>query len=599
MAAGLILSAEQPIFLAIAPLLVALASFGFAQKFQAIINQPQAKTNELVDSSPVFFWEYDVEARRITTVSGKSEKITGYAPREIRDMGLKRLVEATASFDSSSSAMRQFVDFVASAEQQTSVVTNMLTKSGEQRIFQHQLSRQGSKVSGVTSDVTQVRQATDDMSYNAEHDRLTNLANRSSLEAIVRELIEQDQEFNVLMLSINQFRQIYDTMGHQVGDAVLRQLAHRYRNGLAGAKLIARFASDKFVVVVEGAARGETMATAGELARLTETKLEVKGLQLAVIPTIGIASYPDHGATPETLLQRSEIAISQALKEAKKVTFYSQAPDSISVERLTLSAAISDGIDFGEFELWYQPKINLRTSAIAGAEGLARWRHPQKGILLPDDFLELVKLSGEYHRFTDLVIETGIEAVSVCAKAGHPIPISVNLAALSFLNKDLAAKISSTLKAHAVKPNMFTVEITESDLFDEQGKHADVFNELHELGLGISIDDFGTGHSSLTRLKELPVSELKLDQSFIKDLNNEPDDLIIVQNVIDLASSLGHSTIAEGVEDAEIIETLKRLGCMGVQGFFYAKPMPLSEFIEFVQEWPQGTQVDLTTSQTL
>ena len=273
----------------------------------------------------------------------------------------------------------------------------------------------------------------------------------------------------------------------------------------------------------------------------------------------------------------------EAKRRGDRVRVFERAPTELTARRMTLSATIGTGLDRGEFELWYQPKIRLGSGAIVGAEGLVRWHHPDRGLLAPADFLELVTLAGEYHRLTDAVIAQGIGAAATWARAGHELGVSVNLASASFFDDELPDRLRAQLDANGVPARRLTLELTEVDVLDDPARHLAVFEGLERLGVGIAIDDFGTGHSSLVRLRDLPVTEVKLDRSFVARLANDPDDLIIVRAVVELAGALGLGTVAEGVEDEETAAILSAIGCPLAQGYLWAPPMPFDELTRLIE----------------
>ena len=373
-----------------------------------------------------------------------------------------------------------------------------------------------------------------------------------------------------------------DTLGHPVGDQLLKVLAARFR-GTVHADVIARLGGDEFAFLLAADVTAESaVELANDIAQLTDQRIELNRITLSVSGSIGVAIAPQHGTDPETLMQHADIAMYQAKANHDSVSVFVETPDNLSVERLSLTSELSSAISRHEFELFFQPKLDLSSGRVIGAEGLARWRHPTRGILAPDQFLELLSLSGDYHRFTDEMIGEGIGFADRCHRGGHQIEIAVNLSSMSFFDQELPGRIAALLDLHQVPANCLTLEITEADILDESQMPQATFARLAELGVGLSIDDFGTGYSSLVRLRQLPVSELKIDQSFVKGLGTEPEDLIIVRAIIDLASVLGHQTVAEGVESQEVADILLSLGCNVVQGYHFGAPMPADQFVEWL-----------------
>ncbi len=392
------------------------------------------------------------------------------------------------------------------------------------------------------------------------------------------------------MIDLDRFKEVNDTLGHPVGDRLLQILAERFTEALPGADVVARLGGDEFAVLLTGGVtRAEAVMAARKIARATEQKMEIDRVKLSISPSIGVVLAPEHGTTADEIIRHADIAMYDAKRRGEAVRVFESTPDDLTLDRLTLSAAISSALSNDQFELWYQPKFCLQTRAIVGAEALARWRHPERGMLQPSQFLELISLAGEYHRFTDQVLEQGIATAAHCIERGHTIEMAVNLSSLSFFDQRLPARLDAQLRHYGLDPRRFTLEITEADILDEAGSHFGVFDRLQELGVGISIDDFGTGYSSLVRLRELPVTEVKLDRSFVSNLHRDPEDMIIVQTVVDLALALGHRTVAEGVEIEATAELLASIGCETAQGFLFAKPMPIDHFLTFLETWEHGT----------
>lgn len=543
--------------------------------------------NELIDAAAVFFWEVDLRTGAFASVAGNLRPMLGYSPAEFLKMRWQDIVPADDQL-----RLMELPELAEGAER--ALVTVVNHRDGHNLSFRHNVRKvEGAMLRGVSTDINDLAEATDTIRFQAEHDVLTGLHNRSVLAERLdhaARMMSADEPIAVLMLDLNRFKEVNDTLGHPVGDQMLQILAERFRLALPEAEVVARLGGDEFAVLLtENVTRASALDAARRIAGVTERKLEIDRLKLSVSASIGVVLGPEHGETADELLSHADIAMYGAKRKGESVEVFQSTPKDFTLERLTLSAAVSPALTAGEFELWYQPKFCLRTRSIVGAEALARWRHPERGILEPVEFLELVGLSGEYHRFTDQVLEDGVAAAARCRDEGHPIEIAVNLSLLSFFDQRLPERLAARLKAFDVDPSRFTLEVTEADILDDAGSHSGVFAKLQELGVGVSIDDFGTGHSSLVRLKELPVTELKLDRSFVSRLEIDPEDLIIVRTVVELGVALGLRTVAEGVESTETAAILKSIGCQSAQGYLFAKPMPLDDFLVFADDWEPGS----------
>ncbi len=575
-------------YLGLAAFLAALPGYdSYYRVSQKRANETLERYNELIDAAAVFFWEVDLETGAFASVAGNLRPMLGYSPAEFLKMRWQDIVPGEDR--------QRLMELPTLGEGEgRALVTTIRHRDGRMLSFRHNVRRvEGAMLRGVSSDINDLAEATDTIRFQAEHDALTGLYNRSVLAARLDEAtttMSEEQPIAVLMLDLNRFKEVNDTLGHPVGDRMLQILAERFKAALPDAEVVSRLGGDEFAVLLTGdVSRASAMDAARRIAKVTEQKLEIDRLKLAVSASIGVVLGPEHGDTADEMLRHADIAMYGAKRKGESVEVFQSMPKDFTLERLTLSAAVSPALSSGEFELWYQPKFCLASKTIVGAEALARWRHPDRGILGPTDFLELIELAGEYHRFTDQVLDDGVMAAASCRDRGHDIEIAVNLSLLSFFDQRLPERLAGKLTANDIPPSRFTLEVTEADILDDAGSHSGVFAQLQDLGVGISIDDFGTGHSSLVRLKELPVTELKLDRSFVSSLEVDPEDLIIVRTVVELGVALGLRTVAEGVESEEAAAILASIGCQSAQGYLFAQPMPLGEFLAFADGWEPGT----------
>jgi diguanylate cyclase (GGDEF)-like protein/PAS domain S-box-containing protein len=550
--------------------------------------------NALIDAAAVFFWEVDLQTGAFVSVAGNLRPIVGYSPAEFLQMRWQDIVP-----DVERRRLMELPMLEVGAER--ALVTKMHHREGHSISVRHSVRRTDDGVlRGVSSDINDLAEAAETIQFQAEHDALTGLYNRSVLaERLERaaKTMSADAPIAVLMLDLNRFKEVNDTLGHPVGDELLKILAERFSEALPDAEVVARLGGDEFAVLLtKDVTRAAALDAARRIAGAAERKLEIDRLKLSVSASIGVVLGPEHGATADEMLRHADIAMYAAKRKGEPVEVFQSMPEAFSLERLQLSAAIGPALDTKQLELWYQPKMCLESRTVVGAEALVRWRHPERGILFPADFLELIGLAGEYHRFTDQVLEEGIAAAARCRDEGHAIEMAVNLSILSFFDQRLPSRLADQLDANSVMPSQFTLEVTEADMLDDAGSHSGVFSKLQELGVGISIDDFGTGHSSLVRLKELPVTELKLDRSFVSRLDVDSQDRIIVQTVVNLAAALGLRTVAEGVESEATESILRASGCQAAQGYLYAKPMPIDDFVTFLDRWEPGTEPWVTST---
>jgi len=454
-------------------------------------------------------------------------------------------------------------------------------------------------VAVLAEDITQAVVAEETVRYQAEHDSLTGLANRSVLQTVLRRLSNSGyrraaDDAALLMLDLDRFKEVNDTLGHAAGDELLRIVAQRLIEQVGDGDLVARLGGDEFAILLSGKlATNRAVQVARKITAALEAPALVEGIGLTVHASIGIALAPDHGTDPETLLRRADIAMYEAKRTDRGHYLYQMSGAEPTIERLALSGQIGNAIAEGQFELWFQPKLELATGLIVGAEGLVRWRHPQRGILTPSKFLELVALAGEYHHLTDLVLDRGIAQAAQCAATGHNIEVSVNVSALSLVDERICGEIGWLLDRHNVSPNQIILEITESDALGDATSSRAVLNQLGDMGIQLSIDDFGTGHSSLVRLRHIPVAEVKIDRRFVTSLHHDEDDYAIVRSIVALAHDLGHRTVAESVDSPTIARLLTEMGCDQAQGYLFSPPVPSHLLIERLNRSKELAESDL------
>lgn len=549
------------------------------------LRQVSARYDALIGAAPVFFWEVDTTTRTIVAVAGNSGALLGYEPHELVGMQWEDVV-----LSADAEHLREVG--LAATDGQLAASSEVRHRDGTVSTFRHLMTfdPETTLVKGVSSDINEVVEAHQRLRYQAEHDDLTGLVNRSVLSARLEELLRDPAAAPIalLVLDLDRFKDVNDILGHPFGDSLLTTLADRFRTSLPWVDVVARLGGDEFAILLTSDVdRESAIALAEHVVQIAEERMQIDGVSLSVSPSIGVALAPEHAMTPHMLMQRADIAMYEAKRSSSAYRVFENTPEELSLDRLTLTSAIRPALDDGQIELWYQPKVDIATQRIVGAEGLARWLHPERGVLSPADFLELITMSGEFTSFTNLVLRHGVQTAAQCQAAGCDLAIAINLAAVSFFDQDLPTRLHALLIEHNVAPDRIILEITESDILEEVGTHIGVFERLASLGVGLSIDDFGTGYSSLSRLRALPVTELKIDRSFIGRLG-DPEDLIIVKTIVELSQLLGHHTVAEGVEDQATADALVRLGCQSAQGYLWAKPLRRDEFLGLLRTWPAG-----------
>lgn len=415
--------------------------------------------------------------------------------------------------------------------------------------------------------------------HQAHHDELTGLPNRKllmrKLDAALAQATTAGTKVGFLLLDLDRgLKEVNDTLGHAVGDRLLRLVAHRLAHSIRPGDLVARLGGDEFAVLlpaVQDASAAREVAS--RLRAAVAEPIRLEGMSFVIEVSIGIAMFPEDAAADELLIQRADVAMYLAKQRHSGVERYQADLDRNSPARLALFGELRRGLDRGELELHYQPKVYLADQRVAGVEALVRWRHPVRGMLTPPDFIPQAQQSYLMREVTAFVLDSGLAQAALWLESGLDVQVSLNLAGRDLMDAGLADMVWQCLRRHHLPPAALLLEIDERVLASEPAHAVSTAEALAELGVGVSLDDFGTGYSSLVRLKRLPVCEVKVDSSFVGRLLQSPDDRVVVKSIVDLAAALGIRSVAEGVESAEVAAALVNMGCVAGQGWHLAKPM--------------------------
>ncbi|UED86807.1 putative bifunctional diguanylate cyclase/phosphodiesterase [Streptomyces profundus] len=412
-------------------------------------------------------------------------------------------------------------------------------------------------------------------------DPLTGLPNRRWLltrtDAVLREAAGEGRRVGLILIDLDSFRSVNDTLGHLTGDRLLLLIADRIRAGLPAGASAARLGGDEFAILLPHAGSATAaQRTARTLISALNAPLELDGLSLLVEASAGVAVFPEHACEAEGLLRRADVAMYLAKRDRSEVEVYEASRDGNTPDRLALLGDLRRALDAGEVELHYQPKVRF-DGVVAGLEALVRWNHPVRGKVPPDEFIAIAEASGLMPRLTEHVLESALRQVARWRAAGLTVPVAVNVSPRDVHAPGFAGAVAARLARHRVPPDALQLEITEHVMLEDPHHAADTLAALAGHGVRMSLDDFGTGYSSLVHLRKLPVSELKIDRSFVARLVLDAQDAEIVRCTVDLAHSLGLVVVAEGVEDDETWERLRDLGCDAVQGWLVAAAMPVDE----------------------
>ena len=437
------------------------------------------------------------------------------------------------------------------------------------------------------TDITERKQAEEQLHHLAYYDELTGLPNRTLFARLVDQalMVAQRNEAAgcVLFIDLNRFKRINDTLGRRIGDELLRQAAQRFRATLRDEDVVARLSGDEFAVgLFDIRQHFEATTVAQKLQAALDAPFLIGGHDLRVGASIGISVYPQDGSEAETLLGLADIAMERAKQlEAnpdRSVAFYSQDMNQGMQERMRIESGLRQALGNGELTLYYQPKFELGTDRIVGAEALVRWVHPTRGIVPPGEFIPLAESTGLIVQVGEWVLEQACAQAAIWQRAGvAPLRLAVNVSAREF-TASLPERVADTLARYQLDPSWLELEITESTLMHDFERVTAIMDRIHQLGVALSLDDFGTGYSSLSYLKRFPIDTLKIDRSFTFGIPDDPSDCAIAGTIVSMAQQLGLRVIAEGVETLEQLAFLRASGCDEVQGYLYSKPLPAVDF---------------------
>ncbi|MDE2078328.1 MAG: EAL domain-containing protein [Burkholderiales bacterium] len=425
----------------------------------------------------------------------------------------------------------------------------------------------------------------------AYQDSLTDLPNREQFRADLRQAIGRARSEGVpctiLLMDLDRFKHVNDVLGHRFGDRLLRSVAERLRGeALDPEDVLARLSGDEFAILLPGTSPHAATLLAKRILQAFERPFTLDDHTVDLSAGIGVACSPEHGMDVDMVMSRAEIAMYAAKQKQSGCVTYHAGLDSTSEESLTLISELRTAIDKDELRVYLQPKVNLQTQQCVGAEALVRWQHPTRGMVPPMNFIPFAEQTGFIRLITLWMIEQVTKQAAQLESLGLDLKISVNLSTRDLMDQDLPAKIERILAQYSTASRSLGMEITESAIMDDPQRALQTLNRLHDMGLKLSIDDFGTGYSSLAYLKRLPVDELKIDRSFVMNMESDVQDAKIVHSTIDLAHNLGLNVVAEGIENAQTLKLLGNLNCDEAQGYFIAKPMPCEDFAEWVAQWP-------------
>nr|WP_239454309.1 EAL domain-containing protein [Bacillus suaedaesalsae] len=420
-----------------------------------------------------------------------------------------------------------------------------------------------------------------------EYDQLTGLYNRDKYAQVVERFIQEENEnkqITILLIDLDDFKHINDTLGHSTGDQLLINVSNKLRELFLPDHDLFRLGGDEFVVLITHAiTRDETINICQNIIQIIKEPISIGDHQLYTSASIGIAFYPEHATDSKFLLKQADLAMYRAKNEGKNNYFiYSKEMMDETIERIEMQKSLRHAVENQEFTLYYQPQIDVLTNDVVGVEALLRWYHPTKGFVSPLEFIPIAEETGMIQEIGEWVLRKACEQFSRWKVEGYEVPISVNLSAKQFKQVNLSVMIQDIIEETNMDPTCLTIEITESTSMEDVQFTISLLEELQNKGIEISIDDFGTGYSSLSYLQKLPINCLKIDRSFIQGIESRTNGIALVKTIIDLAENLNFSVIAEGVETIEQRDILSNLGCHKIQGFVYSKPITAEEIMSLM-----------------
>lgn len=470
----------------------------------------------------------------------------------------------------------------------------VVTSRGNERRY-YQMSLMGIvedgqlvRIWGTARDTTDRRRYLEKLEYQATHDSLTQLPNRSYLYRELEKKLEQGpgKKFALMLMDLDRFKEINDTLGHHVGDELLKMIGPRIELEIAEHNaLVARLGGDEFAILLSNIRSNQQAVVLGyRILDAIREPFKLEGLNTEISASIGITVFPDQAEDISTLMRFADVAMYHAKSEKNGVSVYRSSYDRYTPKRLALINDLGKAIREDQLELYYQPKIRINSRECYGFEASIRWNHPEMGFIPPGEFIPLAEVSEVIHPLTLWVVEQAIKQARVWLDRGLNFTVAANLSAQNLLNDQLVDRIAAMLRRYQVPASQLELEITESAIMADPDRALKVLQEINELGITLAIDDFGTGYSSLAYLKRLPVTSLKIDCSFVKDILEDEQDSIIVNSTVNLAHNLGLTVVAEGVEEEEILEHLKLMGADKAQGYHIGKPMAVADVDQWLEK---------------
>ncbi|WP_078378835.1 EAL domain-containing protein [Sutcliffiella halmapala] len=562
------------------------------KRLETKLKDKEQEAKDVYDSLELGIWSYNYVANEFLFFSDGIERISGVGKEEFhrKEKVWKDLIldEDLAQFNEN----QKIIAKGKPVEQEYRIVSPdgdiKWVKDRINPIFDE--NNNVIRVNGFVTDITEHKMLLEKINYLANHDYLTDLPNRRMLKEemdfLIQNYEESEQSFAVLYIDLDRFKYINDTLGHPVGDLVLKAMADRLSYYQEDGHFVARVGGDEFIILYQGVDKIETIkSVAKELIQHLREPIFVEDYELFLTACIGISVFPIDGETEETLMKHADVALYRA-KELGKNYFEIYTPN-INVktyQQFTIERDMHKALKEKQFIVYFQPKVHAQTYQIVGAEALIRWEHPIWGLLSPSEFIPIAEETGMINEIGDYVMEVVLKQINTWTLEGVPlVPISINVSPQRFLRKNYFQQIKRAIEKYRVDPTFIELEITESSFLHNPEFVLRTVKDLRKLGLKVALDDFGTGYSSMTRLAELEIDVLKVDRSFVKDVETNRKNAIILESLFIIAKELEIEVVVEGVETEGQLHFMKQKNCDIIQGYIFSKPVPVSQFTDMLE----------------
>ncbi|XIH35022.1 hypothetical protein C1N70_23065 [Cytobacillus firmus] len=555
-------------------------------ELQRELSELQERGNMILESIDAGIWALDIVAQRFTVCSEGIRNITGRDPADFltkkvtwKDIVYKQDLETFELNQSLLSEGKQIRH-----EYRITLPDGSLRWVNDQTIPTLDEHKKLIRLNGIITDINDHKILLHKVQHISYHDPLTNLPLRRLAEKELQRLLLKSEKFAIFYIGIDRFKYINDILGHTLADEVLIQVALRLRYFQEKGCFVSRIAGDEFMIIFPIHSRKEAIQGAEEILSKLRKPFRIDSYEIPLQASIGISTFPEDGDTHIDLIKNAHAALHRG-KEAggRSIQVYTKNSDQKTKRVFEIEGGLQKALNNEEFILHYQPKMDIQSGRMVGAEALIRWQHPEHGLLSPGEFISIAEKTGLILDIGDWVLKQACVQLKLWMNDGYPVvPISINISPQRFLKYDLVNYITSTLEFLQIPPALLELEITETHFLYNEEKVNSIVQELRELGIRIALDDFGTGFSSLTHLKDFQIDTLKIDRSFIKEIETHKNHATLVESIIFLSDRLGIDVIAEGVETQKQLEFLKATQCKYVQGYVFSKPLPVEEFVRYL-----------------